>query len=309
MLSRVAENLYWMARYLERVENGARLILVNSNLLMDLPLKLRPGWKPMITIGSADELYCQRYEQYDERSVITFLLNDPENPGSMLSSLEAAREDIRTVRDYLPKEAWEQINELRIYARDSAYRGIERRYRHDYLNQIISRVQQITGLLAGTMIHDEGYEFLKMGRNLERTDMTLRIIDVRSVTTLPETGQEELATFENIQWMTLLKSLSAYQAYRRAMQSRVRRFDVLKFLFKERLFPRALYHTVSEVNGCLQRLPKRDRPLLRVAQMLEMIQISHPDLMDQAQLHQFIDELELALIKINQAISETYFLK
>ena len=307
MLSRVAENLYWMARYLERTENVARLITVNTNLLLDLPKRVLPGWAPLIDITGSRAMFAEHYAEPDERSVVKFLVGDTTNPGSILSSLGLARENARTVRDFIPREAWEQVNELYLYAKNNQASGLGRRRRYEFLRGIILGVQQIAGLLAGTMTHDEGYDLLRMGRNLERADMTLRIIDVRSENLLPGKS-EELTPFENIQWVSVLKSLSAYQMYRRAMQVRVRRPDVLRFLFKERLFPRAIYYTISEVENCLKHFPRREAPLGRVSQLRDLLTASHPEKLDQAGLHLFIDSLELGLNELNQAISDAYFL-
>lgn len=307
MLSRVAENIYWMGRYLERAENTARLVNVNSNLLLDLPPTVRPGWAPLIEITGSEALFRQHHPTPDERNVVKFLLGDGTNPGSILSSLGAARENARTVRDYMPREAWEQVNTLTLHAKSNLAAGLGHRRRYDYLRDIINGVQQITGLLAGSMTHDEGYQFLRTGRNLERADMTIRIIDVRSANLLPE-ASDELTPFRNIQWMSVLKSLSAYQMYRRAMQVRVRRPDVLKFLFKERLFPRAFYHTVCEVESCLRSLPRSDRAIQRVDQIKALVTGSRPEAMSQAELHGFIDALEQQLSELHGAISASYFL-
>ncbi|MHB8741592.1 MAG: alpha-E domain-containing protein [Sulfuricaulis sp.] len=307
MLSRVAENLYWMARYLERAENTARLISVNNNLLLDLPRRVVPGWAPLIEITGCREIFFEHYVEPDERSVVKFLVGDAVNPGSILSTLGCARENARTVRDFIPREAWEQVNELNLYAKNNQASGLSRGRRYEYLRGIILGVQQITGLLAGTMTHDEGYGLLRMGRNLERADMTIRIIYVRSDNLLPGKS-EELTPFENIQWVGVLKSLSAYQMYRRAMQARVSRSDVLRFLFKERLFPRAVHYTVSEVETCLNHLPRREAPLGSVSRLKELVTAARPDELDQTELHLFIDSLELGLNELHRAISDNYFL-
>jgi uncharacterized alpha-E superfamily protein len=307
MLSRVAENLYWMARYLERAENTARLITVNANLLLDLPKNVQPGWEPLIEITESAELFKKHYQEMDERSVVKFLIADTDNPGSILSSLVFARENVRTVRDFMPRETWEQVNAVYLQAKSNLISGLGRRGRFEYLRNIIHGVQQITGLLSGSMTHDEGYDFLRMGRNLERADMTIRIIDVRSANLLPKTSGE-LTPFENIQWMSVLKSLSGYQMYRRAMQVRVRRPDVLKFLFRERLFPRAFYHTVCEVESCLRSLPRYELPLVCLARIKELITVSKMEVMSQDELHTIIDGLEKRSIELHTASSESYFL-
>jgi uncharacterized alpha-E superfamily protein len=112
LLSRVAENVYWLARYLERAENSARLINVNSNMLLDLPPEYRPGWLALIDITGSRELFDKRERRVEERDIVNFLIADLDNPGSILASIRAARENARTLRDVLPNDVWEHLNEL-----------------------------------------------------------------------------------------------------------------------------------------------------------------------------------------------------
>ncbi|HEY5720298.1 MAG TPA: alpha-E domain-containing protein, partial [Gammaproteobacteria bacterium] len=246
MLSRVAENLYWMARYIERAENTARLVGVNANLLLDLPRGIAPGWEPLIEITGSAGLFRERYAEPSERNVVRFLIADMDNPGAILASLRAARENCRTIRDIVPREVWELLNELYLYARDEVNVGLTKKGRHAYLKQVILSVQTLTGLLVGTMNHDAGYQFMRIGRNLERADMTTRIIDVRSASLLDD-APVELRPFENIQWVSVLKSLTGYQMYRRSMQASVRQGDVRRFLFQHGEFPRSVLHTLGAV--------------------------------------------------------------
>lgn len=306
MLSRVAENIYWMARYIERAENTARLIQVNTNLLLDLPKGLQPGWKPIIEILGSEAYFLEQHEEFSERAVLRFLIADPFNPGSILYSLQQARENARTIRDIIPREAWEQVNDLYLMAKGNATSGYSKRGRYDYLKHIVLGAQTITGLLAGTMLHDVGYDFLRMGRNLERAEMTTRIIDVRSANLLEE--HEGLTPFENIQWMSVLKSLTAYQMYRRNVQVRVRRKDVLKFLLKDKKFPRSFFHALLEVKSCLQNLPRSETAIALLNEVGKKVLRADQAILQQDELHRFIDELQLGLAELNQSITRTYFL-
>ncbi len=307
MLSRVAEHIYWMARYVERAENTARIINVNAHLLLDLPAGIAPGWHPLIDITGSTELFAQRYGEYGERNVLKFLIGDLNNPGSIIACLIAARENARTIRDIVPREAWEWINELYLYAKDNLQSGLAKRGRYEYLKRVILGAQTLTGLLAGTMNHDAGYDFLRAGRYLERGDMSVRIIDVRSASLLPDEASG-LRPFENIQWMSVLKSLTAYQMYRRRMQVRVRRGDVLPFLFQDREFPRAFYHCVSEVEASVSALARNEGPLRITGRLKRTVQGADLPAMSQAELHEFIDQLEIGLGALHDEISRTYFL-
>ncbi|HEX9626168.1 MAG TPA: alpha-E domain-containing protein [Acidiferrobacterales bacterium] len=305
MLSRVANSVYWLARYIERAENTARLVSVNANLVLDTPKGMSPGWEPLVIITGSEDLYRQSYKECDERSVVRFLIADTGNPSSILSALLMARENARIVRDVAQREVWEYVNDLYLYAKGNLNSGLSQRGRYDYLKRIIAGAQQITGMLAGTMSHDATYDFLRIGRNLERADMSIRIIDVRSASLLPH--QAELTPFENIQWMSVLKSMSAYQMYRRHMQTRVRRPQVLKFLVANREFPRAFYHCLCEVEESLQHLPRSEPALAIIEQTKGAVQNADFDALEQEALHRFIDGLELAMIDLAAQIDATYF--
>jgi uncharacterized alpha-E superfamily protein len=306
MLSRVAESIYWMARYIERAENSARLVNVNANLLLDLPTRMTLGWRPLIDISGSKRLFADMYEEASERNVVRFLIADADNPGSLLSSLHTARENARTIRDIIPREGWELVNELYLNAKGTVGSGIGRKNRFEFLNHIIGRTQQMTGLLAGTMLNDQGYDFLRMGRNLERGDMTSRIIDVRSGNLLPK-ETEELVPYENAQWMSVLQSLSGYQAYRQKVQGAIRRQHVLRFLLQDLQFPRSFGHCVREVEACLKRLPRNREPLHAVKLAGQAAKRARPAAMTPRELHKFIDGLQRELGNVHAAIQSTYF--
>jgi uncharacterized alpha-E superfamily protein len=304
MLSRVAESVYWMARQIERAENTARLINAHADLLLDLPKTVAPGWKSLVAILGTEALLAVGNQEPDERSVVKLLVDDPANSGSILSCLSLARENARSMRDILPREAWEQINDLTLTARAGVAAGLTKKGRHEYLRRIIVGSHQITGLLAGSMSHDHGYEFLRLGRHLERADMTTRIIDIRSAS-LP--ASTTLAPFENTQWMSVLRSLSAYQMYRRHMQVRVSRSHVLVFLFQDRMFPRSFRHCMARAEQCLQHLPRNDPPLRVCARILRALESADPGNLDQHALQRLVDDFQLALGDLHEQIQASYF--
>ncbi|MDQ2069939.1 alpha-E domain-containing protein [Natronospira bacteriovora] len=307
MLSRVAENLYWTARYMERAEDLARLVNVHSNLMLDLPRSIELGWEPLVAITGSEAGFAELFDEVDERNVTRYLIADKRNTGSILACLFQARENLRSTRDLVPREAWEQVNDLYLYARRELKGGIAKRKRYDFLRGVIQQCQQFTGLLAGTMSHDEAYEFLRIGRNLERADMSTRILDVRSQDLLPKRS-EELTPFENIQWMSVLKSLTAYQMYRRHVRVRVRGIDVLRYLLQDRQLPRALMHCLEQVESCLHDLPRNDAPLRSVTRMQRRVQEADVPELAEAGLHEFIDDVQLDLAHLHESISTTYFL-
>lgn len=307
MLSRVAERIYWMARYLERAENTARLINVNSNLLLDLPKKVTLGWQPLIEITGSEKTFQRRHRLYTERNIIQFLVSDLKNSSSLLSCLQFARENARTIRDIIPREGWEHINALYIDTKSKLPAGLTQRGRFDFLAEVIAGTQQITGLLSGTMLHDTGYFFLRIGRNLERADMTTRIIDVQTMNLLPE-NLEELSPFENIQLMSVLQSLSGYQSYRQKMQGRVHRSAVLEFLLNDREFPRSFIYCLKEAEYCLTKLPRSNDTLAAIIRLEQRVTKINTSKLTKQAMHEFIDNMQKQLGDVHNMISQTYYI-
>ena len=192
MLSRVAEQLYWFGRHVERAENTARLVNVNANLIMDLPRPFKRIWANMIGITGSNDLFYRAYGTADEKSVLQFMLTDEGNPSSMACCVRMARENARSSREILPVEAWETINEFYLYVKNNPASGMRPGERHKYLNSVIRYCRQITGMLFSGMSHGSAYGFVRIGRNLERADMSTRIIDVGCVNLLPA-GDESAA--------------------------------------------------------------------------------------------------------------------
>lgn len=307
MLSRVAENLYWLSRYVERAENTARLVNVNAFLLLDLPRGTAPGWQPLIAITGSQPLYKELYDDCDERTVVRFLLGDPRNPSSIVSDLEAARENCRTVRDILPREIWELLTQLSLYVRENLSAGLSKKGRHAYLRRVIEGSELFSGKVNSTMMRDDTYHFISMGRNIERADMTTRIIDVRSSNLLAD-GAAELRPFETIQWMSVLKSMTAYQMYRRKMQVQVQRSEVLRFLLLDRQFPRSFLRCLDAIGESLATLKNQRGSVDFLKGLIAKVEGTAVEELESHDLHAFVDDLQLGLIQLHEQIAATYFL-
>jgi uncharacterized alpha-E superfamily protein len=308
MLSRVARNVYWLGRYVERAENTGRLINVNSNLLLDLPTSLTLGWQPLIAIMGSEELFNTYEIEPNERNITKFLMLDPRNSSSILSAVAQARENMRTTRDIVPADVWEQLNDLYLYVNEQAEQGVTKRGRYEFLKKVILGCQMVTGVTSGTMSRDSAYNFLRMGSFLERADMTSRILDVRTADLWQKHGHVNLTPFDNIQWMSVLKSLTAYQMYRQHVRLRVRGEDVVKFLLQNKEFPRSMYYSLSVVERCLFNLPKNDAPLRNLARIQRKVQSANvQQILSDGKLHEFVDELQIALQTVHNHIATAYF--
>ena len=306
MLSRVAERLYWSARYLERVENTARLVSVYDDLLFDLPKNIEVTWYNLIEILSGEEVFEQRYKVKDERNVVKFLLADDTNASSMLSSLKMVRENIRTTRDAVPKETWELINELDLYAQQNIKQGINRSERHVFLNTIIEGCQKIIGLFAGTMSRDSGWHFLIMGRYLERADMGTRILDA-AVSLMLQSEPEKRIQLGQVTWSKVLKSQSAYLDYRRTVRSSINGAKATTFLMNDPCFPRSLAYCLGQIGEAATKLPRAGLITAQVDKFLDFDYPIHSSEDLDEDFHNHLNDIQIAIIEINHQITENWF--
>ena len=311
LLSRVAERVYWQSRYLERVENTARLLSVYSTLLMDLPKGTKLGWHTLVQISGTEAAFAKRYKQKSERNVIRFLLSE-HNGLSILDNLALTRENARTTREIMPTEAFELINNLYFLARERADTAVSRGPRHELLEGLIAACQQITGLLSGSMSRDDAYSFFRLGRALERADMTTRIVDVGSSDLLEPLSQQGAEdgdrTYENILWMNVLRSQSAYQMYRQHVRERVRGEDVVRFLLQNDEFPRATAHNLTTLTKVLEKLPNNGKVKWQVDKTRRLVRDGDIAGLLEKGLLKFIDELQKELAEIHFKIADTWFL-
>jgi len=309
MLARTVESMYWLSRYLERAENTARIIGVNTNLLLDLPGGIAPGWLPLVDISGNRAEFDKlggKAARGEERDVVTFLVADKDNPGSICSSLHYARENARTLREILPTEAWELLNEFIGECTRNVDSAINKRTRFEFLKRIVVTLQTIAGMLDGTMNRNDAHTFGVLGRNLERADMTSRIVDVRSAQLLPA-ETPELRPFEAVQWMSVLKSLSGYQMYRLRMRTRVKRTDVLQFLLRDDQFPRSCQFCLMQLERSLNELPRSEGVLEVLATAARFVESAPLATLDQPGLHDLIDKLQLHINNVHNMIAEIYF--
>ena len=315
MLSRVAERVYWLGRYLERAENTARLVSVYGDLLLDLPRSSRLVWESLVAITGSRVEFAERYANAEERNVVKFYLADQENSSSIVSSVAAARENARTVREVVPSSTWEGINDLHIYIEDNLEGGLGRRGRDAFLNHVIQSCQFIVGCLAGTMSRDAAYQFLRAGRYLERADMTSRIVDVGSANVFPwQLSHHDLGgtstddPYANILWMSVLRSLNALQMYRRVMPEHVRADRVVAFLLQDESFPRAVAHCLQVVRACLRQLPSNASALATADQGIAWLQAADVGALLQQGLFDFIDAMQIEFNALHAVMREAWFL-
>jgi uncharacterized alpha-E superfamily protein len=307
MLSRSAERLYWLARYVERTENTARLLSVYMNLMFDLPMGMELSWRFLLNITGSENNFYKLYEKPTEQNTMHFLIAETGYPGSLFSSLSSARESIRTSRDEMPDEAWQLVNEMFLYAKNNTELASERRGRVLLLQKITEGCQRFTGFLSGAMSHDHALSFIRLGRSIERADMTTRILDIGSVL-LAEDRSDQIREFESSLWINVLKSLSAFLMYRKHRRHRINSDDVLDYLLRDKDFPRAVLHCINELQAYINLLPNssalnENLKKLEIFLMDMNIQQSTP-----SELHDLLDYIQARLGDTHNQIESTWFL-
>jgi len=317
MLSRVANSIYWMARYLERADNVARFIDVNTHLTLDQALTPEATqWYPLVATSGDDEDFSKRYRIADERSVVRFLTFDAHNSNSILSSIYRARENARTVREVIPVETWEMINELyhltQAHSRKRSLADLQ-----DYYKQVRQSLHLFTGLMHNTMSREQGWQFAHLGQMLERADKTARLLDVKYFLLLPRNRAGHStpssvpdSAYDAVQWGAVLKSVNALEMYRQQYHS-INYRDVTAFLLFSGGFPRSVLFCLQQAAQAMAALPRNDqtvntaiREMITLNRTMETTSASH---VISAGLHEFIDLLQANLNIVDESVHQTYF--
>jgi uncharacterized alpha-E superfamily protein len=277
------------------------------NLMFDMPMDVEISWRNLLTIFDAEEEFFQLYEIPNEQNTMRFLLTDTANPGSLFSSLNFARENIRTSRELMPDEAWQQVNEMYLFAKNSVDNATNRRGRVLILNEIMRGCQRFTGFLSGAMSHDDALWFIRLGRNIERADMTTRILDIASVL-LADDRSDKMRQYENALWMNVLKSLSALLMYRKHRRHRINSGDVLDYLLKDPNFPRSVTHCATEVEASINRLPRSEGLTDNLKILTGSLMATEIHRITPIQLHDLLDDIQAKLSITHNQIASTWFL-
>lgn len=311
MLSRVAESIYWMSRYVERADNVARIMDANYHMILDLPIGVGEQWEPLVVTTGDEELFKKLYDEFNRENVIQFLTFDSRNPNSILSCLRMARENARSVREWISSEMWQQINTFYLLIKDASHKtgGIE--LPHELFVEIMMSSHLFTGLSENTMTHGEGWQFARLGRMLERADKTARIIDVKYFILLPSV--EYVGTpYDHILWGSILRSASAFEMYRKHY-GRIVPDQIIEFMVLNSEFPRAIHHclimaelSLRNISGTMRgRFTNRAEKGL--GRLLSDIDYTTIDDIKSTGLHQFIDDLQTRLNDVSELVFETFF--
>lgn len=311
MLSRVADSIYWLTRYVERAENVARFIDVNLNLLLDSPEGVSQQWEPLVLTTGDLPLFRQRYGEATAANVLQFLTFDREYSNSILSCLRSARENARSVREVISSEMWEQVNAVYLMVNEASQVKSELDF-SEFFSRVKLASHLFTGVMNATMTHNEGWHFGQIGRFLERADKTARILDVKYFILLPSV-RDVGSTLDQIQWMALLKSASAYEMYRKRRAHRITPTSVAEFLVLDQEFPRSIRFCILSAERSLHQITGTplgawrtpvERTLGRLRADLDYLTI---DDIIQRGLHEVLDDLQRRMNDVGEKVFHTFF--
>ena len=312
MLSRVAENLYWLGRYLERADNVARLADANFQATIEqLPAGAGQGWEAVVNALGAHDLYAAALAERPTLTLAEFVLHAGEYPQSVRTTIGRARSLARELREHLSREVFEEINRLYL-AYPGAARAADERSTRAFTGSVRRTVAAIIGLFDNTVLLTEGREWFRCGVFLERADMTSRIVDSKYFVILPS-PDDVGGPLDRYQWLAVLRSASALEAFRKRYRGAVSGPRVADLLMFDPEFPRSLTFCVAALKRHFERAvegantpsvvePEREITLLaldlRAADVRDVI--SHG-------LHEFLDEFQLRLIRIDDALTQHLF--
>ena len=316
MLSRVADSLYWMSRYAERAENIARILDVNLQLMLDLP-KLGPEeqkalWGPVLRSTGDHEDFYKHHKETTSENVIDFLTLHPKNPNSIVNCITTARENARHVREQISLEMWEEINRTYLWMKNQTLKKIQRQGPYEFFTSVKNASHLFQGITDGTMTHGEDWDFIQVGKYLERADMTTRILDATDEIFISKRPSNNSHTSGTLQWSAILRSCSSHDAYRKFYVAQVEPDKVVEFLILNEFFPRSIRFCAQALNDALRRISGcKEEHFTNQAEKLAgrlVAELNYSALEDikTVGMHQYMDDLQIKLNVIGEAIFQTY---
>jgi uncharacterized alpha-E superfamily protein len=317
MLSRVANSLYWMSRYIERAENTARLVETSLQLLLDFrnldEQHTAAQWLPIVQAAGDEEAFFTLHPQASGAAVTEFLVFQADNPNSIVQCICQARENARMVRDQISQELWEELNRLYLFVRSREARQVWKQSPTEFFAQIKASSLHLTGISYATLIHNEGWWFSQAGRFLERADKTSRILDVRHQS-LPETGLPgPIGQTGALEWAAILRSCSAWDAYKSYFGADIHPKLVSEFLILCEDFPRSIRFCATQLNIALRKISGVAEGRFvndaerHAGRFMAELQFSTVDEIFQRGLHRYLDDVQIKLDTIGDALFEAYF--
>jgi uncharacterized alpha-E superfamily protein len=263
VICRVAESCFWLTRYVDRVATLARLLEVNNAFQLDVPLTQTEVWRPIVIVAGQEEHFLEHVGVSaidDGEAVQEYLTWDRNHPASILASMRWARENARTIREVMSVEMWETVNDTWLWLTSRPARRLYQRERDAFYDHLSKQCMLIHGVCYSTMLHEEPFVFMRLGRAVERVGHTARILDVKHHSLGDERRDENAA--DAAQWLAILRSCSAVDAFFQHSANVLSGRAVVDFLLFDRSFPRAVLYNLDSARELLARLAESDPPSL-----------------------------------------------
>jgi uncharacterized alpha-E superfamily protein len=348
MLSRDADACYWIGRYVERAEATARMVDVHYHAALESPLSpLRDGdtdselstlrWQSILAISGTEAAFHRRYENAADRDVLHYFAFDPDNSNAILTVWKKARENARCIREQIASEMWESLNMSYLRLREWDVDSVLAHSPHVFFQKVKDASYIFQGILNRTMLMSEARDWLDTGRFLERADQTARLLDVKYHDLLPPYQEREDATENGVPaapittaepptlsaygvggaldmhgWIAVLKSVSAFEMFRKIYQDGITPSHVVDFLVLNTRFPASVRHGIGRVEGCLRRISdnQHEEPSTEPERLLGRLRAdltySQPEEIIRDGLHEFLEDVQTRCAAIGHAITRTY---
>ena len=304
MLSRRAKLIFWMSRYLERSNFTSRLLITTSELQLDLSLENEISWKPILTAMSLNKEYLRLNKKYSEKKIIEFFISNKENHSSIINSLNYSKENSLIVRDILPEQSILKLNELLIKFNKTINRKNSNKKNLKLLSSIIQGSQNFMYSTDLEMQRNIDYQFLGLGRFIERTDMLIRILQSQTLRSKQHKKGYEYLTLE---WINILKSISAFQAYRQHSKKDISILDIIEFFLKTKIFPRSINWNLNQIERAIFRISKKNDLIKNIKEIQRDVNKFKVKSDDLDNFLIFLEKIQKKIVNLDNLVQKKYF--
>lgn len=309
MLGRTASGLFWMMRYLERIENTARLVDAGFRMSLTRSRTEQGEWESVLTTAGLRDAYISKHQSFQTNKVVEFMIADRENPGSLFASMSAARENARMTRTALTKDVWEAVNEIWLWLRTALEAGDHKTDVPAMLIKIRQHTALVRGAINGTMLRNDIYRFVWLGLMIERADNTARILDTKYYVLLPSSASVG-SSLDTVQWEMILRSASAESSFHWLHGGEISPAAIVDFLIHDVRLPRSIAYCYDKIIQTLTDLESeygKRTPAHALADEIEAhITASTSDVIIGSGLHEFLIDLIARNASLSAMIESDY---
>ena len=307
MLLKSVNHLFWLGRYLERLDDTARLINATSHVLIDSHQDTQFGWPILLDVLGQDSAeLLQKFQQGEaalslaetERAVMACLINASDSPVSIRATSTALKYNARTIRPLIPRDMWEELNALDLFLQQHCSTAVSRQQRYQLMAEVSRRCQMVVGVLDGTMLRGDAFDLFNIGRHLERADMTTRIMDVMVLQQLQPTQIKR----PKFRWLSVLNALGGMESYQYYLARQKGDVDAIDYLLTYADFPRSISYCLNRVAASAKALPHAAEILQELHQVQTLLRPQALSELSTVQLHALIDQLQAGIIALHQVI-------